>query len=207
MELNKGLQRPKQFDESRSEFLTAALEIFAEKGFHGSSVDEIVQRAGRSKGGFYHHFQSKVQIYTELFEQMLARAEAKIMTELNSGRSVRDVLYGLIRTYEPMMSDTKSTRASAEFFMLALHNEDAKKMIEQLRRRSIEMFAAFFQKAIDRGEFAADVNAKDLSDLIFASSRGIVLMSAVFDECALLPEKLRKLVNFHLRGVEAAGFL
>ena len=43
--------------------LEAALNVFGEKGYHGAAVDEIVDRAGRSKGAAYFHFPSKAAIF------------------------------------------------------------------------------------------------------------------------------------------------
>jgi AcrR family transcriptional regulator len=65
-----GRRRPKDFDGSRTDFLRAAFESLAENGYHRASVDDITKRAGRSKGGFYHHFKSKEELYLEVFEQL-----------------------------------------------------------------------------------------------------------------------------------------
>src|SRR6185312_5654474 len=83
------LNRPKQFDASREEFVTAALDVFNRKGFHAASVDDIVTRAGRSKGGFYHHFASKDQLYIEVFESTLQATVQRLEAGMNSGATVR----------------------------------------------------------------------------------------------------------------------
>ena len=41
---------------TRQRILEAAEEVFAEKGYHGAVVDDIVRTADMSKGGFYFHF-------------------------------------------------------------------------------------------------------------------------------------------------------
>src|SRR5690625_5515496 len=46
----------------REKIIQSALLQFEEKGFHGVSVNEIVQSVGTSKGGFYHHFSSKDEL-------------------------------------------------------------------------------------------------------------------------------------------------
>lgn len=46
----------------RDKIIDTALHLFEEKGFHGVSINEIVKAAGTSKGGFYHHFQSKDEL-------------------------------------------------------------------------------------------------------------------------------------------------
>ncbi|NAZ81326.1 TetR family transcriptional regulator [Kineococcus sp. R8] len=51
-------------DESRSRVLEVALELFASKGFRGTSIAQIADRAGLSQSGLLHHFPSKVALLT-----------------------------------------------------------------------------------------------------------------------------------------------
>jgi AcrR family transcriptional regulator len=54
--------------ERRAGILDAALEVFAERGFHASSIDDIARAAGVSKALIYEHFQSKEQLHLELLQ-------------------------------------------------------------------------------------------------------------------------------------------
>jgi AcrR family transcriptional regulator len=53
----------------REVILDAALEVFARRGFHGSSIDEIAQAAGVSKALIYEHFPSKRELHVSLLER------------------------------------------------------------------------------------------------------------------------------------------
>jgi AcrR family transcriptional regulator len=55
-------------DATRQRILDAAEEVFAEKGYHGTVVDDIIQKAKTSKGGFYFHFPSKQGIFLALID-------------------------------------------------------------------------------------------------------------------------------------------
>jgi len=46
----------------RENIIQTSLSLFEQKGFHGVSINEIVEVAGTSKGGFYHHFSSKDEL-------------------------------------------------------------------------------------------------------------------------------------------------
>jgi AcrR family transcriptional regulator len=54
---------------TRAAILAAARELFAERGYHGCSVDAILERAGSSKGAFYHNFNDKSAVLEALFEE------------------------------------------------------------------------------------------------------------------------------------------
>jgi AcrR family transcriptional regulator len=55
-------------DERRQAILAAAQDVFAGRGYHGSSIDEIAQAAGISKALIYEHFPSKKDLHASLLE-------------------------------------------------------------------------------------------------------------------------------------------
>jgi AcrR family transcriptional regulator len=55
-------------DERRRAILSAAQEVFAGRGYHGSSIDEIAQAAGISKALIYEHFPSKKDLHVSLLD-------------------------------------------------------------------------------------------------------------------------------------------
>ena len=62
----------KKGDARRQEILHAAEKLFYMKGYENTSVQDVLMEAGISKGGFYHHFESKVRLLEEI---ALARTE------------------------------------------------------------------------------------------------------------------------------------
>jgi AcrR family transcriptional regulator len=50
-----------------------AVEVFAERGFHGTSMDDVADAAGVTKPVLYQHFSSKRQLYLELLEDVGSR--------------------------------------------------------------------------------------------------------------------------------------
>jgi len=54
----------------RAEFLAVARELFFERGYDRTSIDEVICRAGVSKGAFYHHFGSKEELLEALAAQI-----------------------------------------------------------------------------------------------------------------------------------------
>ncbi|SRR5690554_3330202 len=46
----------------KEKIVQSSLRLFSEKGFHGVTVNAIVEHCGTSKGGFYHHFKSKDEL-------------------------------------------------------------------------------------------------------------------------------------------------
>ena len=55
--------------ERREVIERAALEVFAERGYHGASIDEIARRSGVSPPVVYDHFDSKLELHKRLLER------------------------------------------------------------------------------------------------------------------------------------------
>jgi AcrR family transcriptional regulator len=67
-----------QAEETRYRLIQIAADLFATKGFEQTSVDEVLARAGVSKGALYHHFANK----EALFDAVCRAAEAKVMEKV-----------------------------------------------------------------------------------------------------------------------------
>ncbi|BDG45692.1 MULTISPECIES: TetR/AcrR family transcriptional regulator [Parageobacillus] len=67
-------------DERKVQFIETAMKLFAEKGYYSTSIQDIVDAWGISKGAFYHHFSSKEDLMLAIiqhhFEKMLASITA-----------------------------------------------------------------------------------------------------------------------------------
>jgi AcrR family transcriptional regulator len=66
----------------RIELLSAAEAEFIQRGVEGTRIDDIVARAGRSKGAFYQYFDGKDDIFRHLVEGLLARLGALVAQPL-----------------------------------------------------------------------------------------------------------------------------
>ena len=84
-------------DERPAEILTAALDVFAARGFAATKLDEVAARAGVSKGTLYLYFESKEELFRSVVRDLLlpniVAAEQRL--EANTGPAA-DLLKGLV---------------------------------------------------------------------------------------------------------------
>ncbi|MEE8385064.1 MAG: helix-turn-helix domain-containing protein, partial [Dehalococcoidia bacterium] len=72
----KDSPRQRRGHDTRARLMEAATGVLARSGFDRATVDEIVREAGFSKGAFYVHFESKEDLFWEIFRQRIeARKE------------------------------------------------------------------------------------------------------------------------------------
>ncbi len=78
--------------QTRERILEAAAEVFAEKGYYATAVDDIVKASNTSKGSFYNFFPSKQAIFLALVDRLdkrvVERIEAAIAKERGALRKV-----------------------------------------------------------------------------------------------------------------------
>jgi TetR/AcrR family fatty acid metabolism transcriptional regulator len=65
-------------DLTRDRILDAAADVFADKGYYGAAVDDIVRASDTSKGSFYFHFPNKRGIFTALLDHLTGRLFARV---------------------------------------------------------------------------------------------------------------------------------
>jgi len=58
-------------EQRRSQLLLVAVEVFGERGFHATSMDEVAEAAGVTKPVLYQHFPSKRALYRELLDDVV----------------------------------------------------------------------------------------------------------------------------------------
>ncbi|KXK24391.1 MAG: TetR family transcriptional regulator [Chloroflexi bacterium OLB15] len=75
---NRRVGTPKDPETTRGRILDAALEVFAEKGYHEASVDEIVEESQTSKGSVYFHFPNKQTLFLSLVDKFSNLLERRI---------------------------------------------------------------------------------------------------------------------------------
>lgn len=54
---------------TKEKILLASYKTFINNGFHGTSMQQLVEATGLSKGAFYHHFKSKSELYEQVIKQ------------------------------------------------------------------------------------------------------------------------------------------
>ena len=80
------MARTRDKEATRQRLLDAAETVFADKGYHGAAVDDIIQASDSSKGGFYFHFPNKEAIFLALIEALTPKLEAAVDRAIASER-------------------------------------------------------------------------------------------------------------------------
>lgn len=64
----------------REEILTAAITVFSQKGYHDTTISELIEKAGIARGTFYLYFENKRQIFDSILDNLLLEIDRCIRT-------------------------------------------------------------------------------------------------------------------------------
>jgi AcrR family transcriptional regulator len=148
--------------------MSVATKLFAQKGFDRTSVQEIVEAAGVTKGALYHYFGSKddllSEIYGRVLREQMAQLEKVAATEAPLRERLRSAASDVVVSSIANLDDTK-------IFMQSMHqlNPDKQRAVRAERRRYHEAFRSLIEEGQAEGEFRTDTPADLIVDFFFGS--------------------------------------
>ena len=74
--------RTEQSQETREALLAAARELFAERGYAATSTEDVVQRAGLTRGALYHQFRDKEDLFRAVYAEVEREFAEKITVHM-----------------------------------------------------------------------------------------------------------------------------
>ncbi|MDE3023959.1 MAG: TetR family transcriptional regulator [Acidobacteriota bacterium] len=140
----------------RSELTRAAARLFAEKGYHGTSVGDLAQALGVQKGSLYAHIQSKADLLWEVASEGAAAFHAALDSVPDEGPvidRIRAALRGHLRVVGEQLD--VATVFVREWRYLEGERRDA---FVAERRRYEERFRALYREGRELGELRADLD-------------------------------------------------
>jgi AcrR family transcriptional regulator len=109
--------------EARDELLTAALRVFARRGYGQAGVDEIAAEAGYSKGALYWHFASKEEVLLALLEERINAPMREMVALLESAPPDRDMSVEATREFARQLRDQReAVLLDREYWSLAIRD-------------------------------------------------------------------------------------
>ena len=96
---------PRSDPDLRARLLAAGQRVFADLGYAGTRVDDIIEAAGTSRATFYRYFKSKDALFTELSRTCFTdmRVTTRALGSLAPGSGARDQLIEILRQWRELL--------------------------------------------------------------------------------------------------------
>lgn len=150
----------------RDRVLDAAVDLFAEQGYDGTSVSQVLARAGVAKGGFYHHFASKEELLYEVYGDLIERQLAAMTEILRRGLPPAETLRLLID--DLVVTTAASARPALVFWReISRLGDERTAQYRRQRRRYHDAVRKLVRDGQASGDFAAVASADTITNTIF----------------------------------------
>jgi AcrR family transcriptional regulator len=127
----------KKSEESRAQVIDAAITVLADKGITGTSVQEIADAAGISKGSIHYHFASKEELLERVLTRCFERIEARV-TEVfeRPGTPLERMNRALYEMWAVRRDGEAEVRVLTELHVLARQNSSIRKAFAAEMRKA-----------------------------------------------------------------------
>jgi len=172
-------KKQQQTEDTKRRIADAAKTLFMQKGYKATSIEEIVDATGSSKGNIYYHFKSKEGLFLYLIEEWDLEWEQKWSCKEPQYTTTIDKLYGIAD--QLVFDDLNHPFSKAlDEFMNSNDNmtEDVEQRIVQIIRSHLEFNQKVLQQGIDRGEFE-NHNVEQLAIIFESLIIGLSQMSRI----------------------------
>lgn len=151
------------------------LKVFCEKGYAGTTIDDIVKKAKCSHGLFYHYFNSKRSLYDHVMEQRQHSFDSNLFDKLEKIKSYPDKLVFIVKS---VFDKIKADENFSYYFFFTVSQHFSKKNTFELKKlpegfkppvKHLEEFILEGQKA---KEFTDKYTAHDLARLLLSTLQG-----------------------------------
>ena len=179
---------------TREALLDAAAAVFARRGFHGASLDEIAETAGYTRGAIYKHFQDKEELLHEVCVQWNERTFAEFDELPGVSQPIADFadVGDVTEHWRSMVDRDADFRiVMLEFLLHAMRNPHARARALEFSRVNRQQLAEYLrQHAAEAGE-ELPLSSEDLAGIFGVSSDG-------FAQAALLDPDAGRLYGLML---------
>ena len=186
---------------TRDHLLAAAAQVFAERGFHGATLDEVARVAGFTKGAVYSNFKSKDDLFLALFKTNYEREMAQIVSTLESS-TVPPV--DRLSDFVPLIplgdeQDTKAALLYVEFWLYAARNSEAQEQMAAIDDEAVRSLAELL-RTTRAHDLTPLEDPERVAQIIHVLFHGISFLRATRPEL-VDSELLRVAIEFVARGL------
>jgi AcrR family transcriptional regulator len=167
-------------EETQRRLLEVAQELFTEQGYDATGVAEICERAGVSKGAFYHHFPGKQALFLALLDRWLDRLDEQLATLRAAAPDARIGLARMTEAIEPVFADASG---QLPLFLEFLEQARRDPVIWEATIAPYRRYRAYFARLIAAGaeEGTPSATEPELASAVLVSLAVGALLQSLLD--------------------------
>ena len=188
---------------TEKKILHAAIELFVRKGYHATSIQDITQNVGLTKGAFYAHFKSKGELLYQIIEEFKTLFLDQLIKDVSDhSGSPADKIHRCMS----FSAEFARTNENLCVFLTFLTNElksdvDFEIVLKGVYRKYQKFLSKIFLQGIRSGQFKSDLDP-DLAALSFMALHDGILHQWILNKDITNGRRLvRTLRNIIFQGI------
>jgi len=176
-------RRQRRSAEIRERLFRSALQLFAQKGFAETTVEDITEAADVGKGTFFNHFPSKDHILLAFAEMQIG----KLRMAIDEARQTQIPILDFFRSLTALMTAEPARNPGIiRVLLLAfLSNLQVRQAMLDLQDRVLALHAEIIQIGQDRGEIRRDMPATAIALVFRQTIFGTLLIWSLYGDSSL----------------------
>ncbi len=159
-------------EQTKERIAAQAKELFAQKGYAATSIDDLCKATGSSKGSIYYHFKSKDHLFLYLVEQGILEWAADWKAIAADYKTCADKLYGHFTHFIKHFQTYPLLKAQHEFMAAQEADPEILNRISEVSDLVYETIDDLLEEGMQKGEFKKE-KTRDLTLILVGILNGI----------------------------------
>ena len=161
-----------RINKTKAKITKVAWQLFHEKGYSETTIDDIIAASGTSKGSFYHYYSSKDELLSSLSELFDAKYE-EVMQTLDADMNSFDKLMYLSYTVHDMIGKEIPIGLLSSLYSSQVITKGDKHLQNQ-DRYYYQVITQIIAEGQERGQITKDMTVREIQRLYTLSERAII---------------------------------
>lgn len=191
-------------NEIRERLLDEGVALLMEQGYHGTGLQEIVQKVGVPKGSFYNYFPSKEEFSAEVVQHYIE----PFIRQLDAHLQRKDIsAEAALRSYfDELIAETEQKNFKGGCLLGNLIGEigDTSELCQTSLREAVHRYREKLREGLargqDEGSFRKDMDARDMADFLVNVWQGALLRMKIERSVRPLAQVCDMLLKGHFRA-------
>ncbi|MGY3211034.1 TetR/AcrR family transcriptional regulator [Mucilaginibacter sp. HD30] len=191
--MNKELSKAER---TRQYIIEATAPVFNKKGYAGTSLSDLTEVTGLTKGSIYGNFENKEEVALAVFDFNTCRVSDMVEQHMK----VADTFFEKLMVYSRVYNDDRlAAHGGCAILNTAVEADDTNEALKIKAAQAIlrwkKNIVSLINGGIAAGEFKADINAEENALAIIALIEGGVMISKVTNSSSSLQQVLNTVEN------------
>ena len=184
-------------EKTKQRIVFEAATLFNQKGYEGTSMKDIMEATGMSKGALYGHFKDKEEIAVAAFQRAVNTVLVEVGQRTRDKESVLDKFREVIFFYKERILNPP-VEGGCPIQNSSVDADESRPLLRQEVIKSMdawqERIVRTLQKGMARGEVRIDVDAREFSINFICTLEGGIMMAQLYKDVSYFDSVARQLM-------------